>query len=115
MKETSEKRVLVRQRRRAIAKEFQHVTGMLDRMRDHTAGHRGPDRMKLVFERRRYAKVSAAAAHSPEEIRIVVMARRERAPVSQDKVGRDEIVQRQPIFAHQPTEPAAESEPGDAG
>jgi hypothetical protein len=71
--------------------------------------------MKLVLEGRRHAKVSAAAANSPKQICIIFIAGRNGAPVSQDNVDRQQIVESQPIFAHQPAEPAAEGEPADAG
>nr|WP_244439375.1 hypothetical protein [Azospirillum baldaniorum] len=60
-------------------------------------------------------KLAAAAADGPEEVGVLVGAGAQELPVCGDHVGGQQIVHRQPVFAGQPAEPAAQRQPGDAG
>ena len=60
-------------------------------------------------------EVPAPAAQTPEELRVLVLAGVDEPAVGGHEVGRDEVVAGQAVLAHQPADPAAEREPGDAG
>ena len=60
--------------RARVAEKPQHVERARQRMRDDAAGDDRPDRMEVVFERRRDAEVAAAAANRPEQIGVLVGA-----------------------------------------
>ena len=63
----------VRTGRRVLAEEAEHLRRLLDRVSHQTGQHRAQG-MKLVLKGSDYAKVAAAAAHTPEEIRILLGA-----------------------------------------
>ena len=71
--------------------------------------------MQLEFESRDDAEISAAAAQRPEELRILPRARAHEPAVRQNHVRADDVVAREAVAAHQPSEAAAERETGDAG
>ena len=74
----------------------------------------GPTGCSRYSRRRRHAEVSAAAANGPEQVGLLVLARAQDLAFGGDELDRDEIVEREAILAHQPAQPAAEGEPGDA-
>ena len=71
--------------------------------------------MQLVFERGDDAEVAAAAAQSPEQVRVIVGARGQEPAIGGDDVGGEQVVAGQAVLALQPADAAAEGEAGDAG
>jgi hypothetical protein len=82
---------------------------------EHSAAQHKADGMEAVLERRHDAEVSAAASQTPEEILVLVVGGHDDAAVGENHVGRHQVVARHPVPASQPSEPAAEGEPGDSG
>ena len=70
--------------------------------------------MQLKFERRDDAEVAAPAAQRPQQIGILVGARRDDAAVRTDIVGGYQTVARQAKAARKASEAAAEGEAADA-
>ena len=102
------------QRRSEIAVELQYVAGAVERVRDQAAGDRGPDRMKLIFEGRRHAEVSATTSNGPEQIGQFILARLQHLAFGGNKFNRPKIVECQAVLAHQPAQSTAECESRDA-
>jgi hypothetical protein len=75
----------------------------------------GPDRPRLEFEAGDDAEVAAAAAQRPEEVGVLVRRRAQPRTRCGDDLGRDQIVDGQPVRPRQPAEAAAEGQAGDAG
>ena len=115
MNECSEDRMLIGQRRGAIAEELQQVAGAVKRMRDQAAGDRGTYRMQLIFERSRHTEVSSSTANGPEQIGFFILACPQYLAFGGDELDGQKIVEGEAILAHQPAQAAAEGEPGDAG
>ena len=61
------------------------------------------------------AEVAAAAAHAPEEIFVLVLARLDEPAVGRDDVRRDQVVAGEAVLGRQPAVAAAEREAADAG
>src|SRR5436190_24112611 len=70
-----------------IAIPFHHI-GCFAQFVEHRTAIDGLDRMQLECERRDDAKISAAAAERPEQIRIFVGVRFYKLAVRQDDVSR---------------------------
>ena len=66
--------------------------------RHEAADHHRPDRMKAELERCRDAEISAAAAHRPEEIGMVVCTGADDRSVGEHKVHRQEVVERHAVI-----------------
>ena len=80
------------------------------------AEHHRADAVRAELEARDDAEVAAAAAQRPEQVGVLVGARRARSrAVGEDDVGRQQRVDRQAVVAHQPADAAAERQPADAG
>jgi hypothetical protein len=58
--------------------------------------------------------VPAAPAQSPEQIRVLGLARRQEATIGGDDIHRQKVVEGEPVLAHEPAEPAAEGQARDA-
>ena len=82
-------------------------------MDDRTADD-GPDRVELVFETGSNPEVAAAAAKGPEEVGLFLLASPQDLAAGCDELDGPQIIERQAVLAHQPAQPAAKSEPGDA-
>ena len=80
----------------------------------HAAGNVGADIVQVVFERRGNAEISATAANGPEEIAMFIGAGAHHAPIGQHELCRTQIVERESVLRHQPSEAAAKREPRDA-
>ncbi len=104
----------VRQRGAEVAIEPKHVACLIQRI-DHHAAQRLGHRMQPVFQRCDGPEIAAATPQRPEQIRVFARARGAELPVRGHHVGRDEIVDGQPMLSHQPTQAAAEGQAGDAG
>ena len=70
--------------------------------------------VRLQLERGDYAEVSATAADGPEQIGVVVFTGGRDLAGGENYFGREEVVDRHPVAAHQPAQAATKGEPGDA-
>ena len=77
--------------------------------------HRRTHRVALERERRDHAEVAATPADRPEQVRVRVRRRRPHLPVGAHHLGGQQVVDRHPVLAADPSLPAPEREPGDAG
>ena len=100
--------------RRPPAVDLHHLGTALEREEHRSREHRRSDRVRSEAERRDHAEVAAAAPESPEQVRVVVLARGGELPVGRDDVGPHEVVDVQAVLAGEPPDPAAEGETGDA-
>ena len=71
--------------------------------------------MQSEPERGDDAEVAAAAAQRPEQIGVLVGGRPDDAALGGDHVGGKQVVDGEPVLAHEEADAAAEGEPGDAG
>src|SRR6266702_1642528 len=78
---------IIRRRWNQIAIPFHHV-GCIAQFVEHRTAIDGLDRMQLECKRSDDAKISAAAAQRPEQIRIFVGVRFDKLAVRQDDVSR---------------------------
>ena len=106
---------LVRRLRDPVAIEAQHLPGLLHRPEDRPGQHLRPQRHAAELELGDDPEVAPAPAHAPEEVRVLLRARLDELSVGRHEVDGDELVDRQPVLAHDPADPAAEREPGHAG
>ena len=106
---------LVRRLRDPVAVEAQDLPGLLHRPEQRPCQHLRAERHAAELELRDDPEVAAAPAHAPEEICVLVRARLDELSVGGHEIHRDELVDRQSVLAHDPADPAAEREPGDAG
>ena len=85
---------IIRRRRDQIAIPFHHV-GCLAQFVEHWAAIERVDRMQLERERRDDAKIAAAAAKRPEQIRIFIGVGFHKFAVRQDDISREQIIDAQ--------------------
>ena len=71
--------------------------------------------VRLELQRRRHTEVPAPAAQRPEEIRLVLRIDEPHLAVGGDDLDLREVVDGQPVRAHQPAESPAERQAGDTG
>ena len=97
-----------------VAIEAKQVPGLVERMYDQAGHHLRPQRMQPELEGRDDAEVAAAAAERPEQVGILLLVA---GPSSRrpSPRRRREIVEVSPNLRRDPSEAAAERQPGDAG
>src|SRR5262249_7673040 len=83
--------------------------------RDQTTGDHRPHWVKLIFERCRNAEVSSSTSHGPEEIGIFLLVRPQHLAFRRNDLHRSKVVERQPVFRHQPAQSPSEREPRYGG
>jgi hypothetical protein len=96
--------------------------GRGDEARDRLGGRRqdeqpardGVDRVEPVPEPRDDPEVAAAAADRPEQVRVRVGVGAHELAVRGHDVGREQVVDREPVLAHEVADAAAEGEAADA-
>ena len=71
--------------------------------------------MQTEPERGDDAEVAAAASQRPEQIGVFVGGRPDDAALGGDHIRGEQVVDGEPVFAHEEADAAAEGEPGDAG
>ena len=84
------------------------------RRQDEQPAGDGVDRMEPVPEPRDDAEVAAAAADRPEQVRVRVGVGAHELAVRGHDVGREQVVDREPVLAHEVADAAAEGEAADA-
>ena len=95
--------------------EAQHVGGVVGRPEDGSGHHGRADGVQSEPERGDDAEVAAAASQRPEQIRVFVGGRPDDAALGGDHLGGKQVVDGEPVLAHEEADAAAEGEPGDAG
>ena len=98
-----------------VAVEAKHLRRFLHRPRDRPGDDRRAELVELELELGDDAEVRAGATDTPEEIRVLVLARGDELAVGGDDVDGEQLVDGQPEFPHQPADPTAERESGEAG
>src|SRR5919106_3257735 len=98
-----------------LAVETQHLRGFLHRPEDGAGECRGAQWIEAKLEFGDDAEVATPAAHSPEQICILVLASSHELAVGSDHVYREELINRQPELSHQPSDATPEREPGESG
>ena len=95
--------------------EAQHVGGVVGRPEDGPGHHGRAEGMQSEPERGDNAEVAAAASQRPEQIGVFVGGRQEDAALGGDHLGGEEVVDDEPVLAHEEADAAAEGEPADSG
>src|SRR3712207_5238236 len=86
--------------------------GLRQRIREPARQHR-THRMKPVLERGDHAEVSTAAPDSPEEVFVLLGARRQPPTIRGYYVCEDKVVAGEAVLTVEPAEAAPEGEPCD--
>ena len=106
---------LVRRAGDELAVEAQDVDGVLGRP-EHGSGHDdGTDRVQREPERADDAEVPAAAPQGPEQVGVIVGRGPDDVALGGDHLGLHEVVDGEPVLAHQPADAATQAEAADAG
>ena len=71
--------------------------------------------MGLKQERRDDAEIATPAAQRPEEVGVLLGARRQQLAFGADDLEREDVVAGQAMLSHQPADAAPEGQAGDAG
>lgn len=97
----------------SFGEELQGIASSL-RWKGHSPGqHLRSNRMQSILEGRRNAKVPAAAAYGPKEIRIISSAHAPPLTVCRDEVRCNEVVAGNTEAPGEPAEAASQREPCD--
>ena len=73
------------------------------------------DVVQAELERGHHAEVAAAAPHRPEEVGVLLLRRRHDPAVRRHQLDRDQAVDGQARFPHQPAQTAPKRQSGDPG
>ena len=106
---------LVRRIRDELAVEAQDVGGVLGRPEHGSGDDGGANRVQGKTERADDAEVPASASQGPEQVRVIARRRHHDLALGGDHFGLDEIVDGEPVLAHEPAEAAAQADAADAG
>src|SRR6186997_2176881 len=87
---------------------------MLARIKKDAAVDR-VQRMKLILKRGDDPEVPAAPAYRPEEVRVFLRTRRDATARGVDHIRRDEVVAREAVPSHQPSDAPTERQTSNAG
>ena len=105
---------LVGRRGGQLVEQVQQLFGPRRRIHHHP-GEDISHRVQAELEAGDHTKIPTAAAQRPEQIGIVVSRRPDDSAVGEHDFGSNEVVDCQAVFAHQPSDAAAERQPADAG
>ena len=94
--------------------EAHDLGGLLERP-EGRAGDHGADRVQPEPERSDDAEVAAAAAESPQQVGVLLLACLDHAAVGQDHVRLEQVVDREAAPAGQVAQPAAKGQAADSG
>ena len=95
--------------------EAQHVGGVVGGPEDGSGQHGRADGMQGEPERGDDAEVAAAATQRPEQIGVLLGGRPDDVGFGGDYLGGQQVVDGEPVLAHEEADAAAEGEPADAG
>jgi hypothetical protein len=73
------------------------------------------DRMQPELELGDDPEVSGAAAQPPEQVGVLAVAGCEDVAARRDDIGRDQLIDGEPVLAHQPADAAAQRQTGEPG
>src|SRR5829696_10279983 len=91
-----------------IAIEAQQLGRLIHPPEDRSREHGRPYGMKAELELGDDSEVSPAAAHPVEEVRVLRFARLYEHATGGDQVNGEKLVDRQPMLAMEPSDPATE-------
>ena len=97
-----------------FAPEAQQVARVVEFVEEQTDSD-GVDRMQLELEGRHHTEVAAAAADRPEQVVVLGLAGPHRPAISGDHIGREQVVDAQPVTAGQVADAAAQGETRNTG
>src|SRR5262245_35853639 len=95
--------------------EAQDIGGVLGRPEDRAGDDGGAERVQREPERADNAEVPAAASQRPEQVRVIAGGCPNDAARSGDDLGLHEVVDGEPVLAHEPADATAEAEAADTG
>jgi hypothetical protein len=95
--------------------ESQNLGSVFGLPENRSGDHGRADEVQREPERSDHPEVAAAAAQRPEQIRVFVGRRADDAALGCDDLGGQQVVDSEPVFAHEPPDPTTEREAGDAG
>src|SRR4051794_28635726 len=98
-----------------VPEEPQHGVRLLERPEDRSTEDHRAGRMQVVVECGNDAEVPAAATKSPPQVVMRVVPRAHEITVGGDHLGATEVVDAEPVLAHQMAEAAGQRDAGDAG
>jgi hypothetical protein len=98
-----------------LAVGAQDVCGVLGRPEHRPRHDRGTDRVQREPERADDAEVPAPASQRPEQVGVIARRRPQDLAVGGDHLGLHEVVDREPVLAHEPADAAAQGDAADAG
>ncbi|HEU0214988.1 MAG TPA: hypothetical protein VFR13_12930 [Jiangellaceae bacterium] len=106
---------LVRRIADEVSVEVQDIGGVLRPPVDRPGNDRWANRVQREPERADDAEVPAAASQRPEQVGVLVGRRSDDVALRGDHLGVHEVVDGEPVLAHEPADAAAEAEAADAG
>ena len=110
-----DRRELVRHVGDPIAIEAQDVRGLLHGPEDRPRHHHGPERVEAELEFGDDPEVAAAAPNTPEQLGVLLLAGLHELPAGGDHVHGHELIDGEPVLAHEPSDAAPEGEAGQPG
>src|SRR5215218_6889864 len=110
-----DRRQLVRHLLNPLPVEANDPRGVLHRPYDRPGEHRRADRVEPELELRADPEVPASTAHPPEEIRVLLLARRNELALGGKHVDAEELIYRQAVLALEPADSPAEGQAREPG
>ena len=100
--------------RRAGRDRSEAAQDLAGRRHEQRAAEDHADRIEAELEARHHTEVATTAADGPEQVGVLLFARRDDAALGRDQLDRDERIDRQAVLAHQPADATAERQAGQA-
>ena len=91
--------------------EAQDVRRVVHHPGDRSGQHDGPDRVEPELELGDDPEVAAGTTQAPEQVGVLVGAGLHELAFRSDHVDRQQLVDRQPVLAHEPADAAAQGQP----
>ena len=98
-----------------VAVEVHDVGGVLGRPEHRSGDDGGAQWVQRETERAGDAEVPAAAAQRPEQVGVIVGRRADDLALGGDHLDLREVVDGEPVLAHEPADAAAQADTADAG
>jgi hypothetical protein len=105
---------LVRGGRRPLADAGRHLVRTIGGEQQHALRHRLTELVQAELERRDDAEVRTGAAHAPEQVGVLLLARADLLAVGRHEVDREHVVDRVAPMPLEPPQPATQGQPRDA-
>src|SRR5689334_7064667 len=86
-----------------VSIEAEHFLSCTQRVGHYSSHDRRADGVELILEGSHDAEITATAAQSPKQVRILSAAGGQQAAISGDYIRRKKVVDRQAVFAGEPT------------